>query len=697
MNKESFLNGILPGNYFITKSMELTKVSTSGTLWYTKKFIVLYYFIFLNGNIKTMDVVMTIRTIFNSFIDSLPEILQEDARKFFYSSKPVADLRNEKFKLFDVFAGQRQFANDKERIAYYEIAKKYYLAFLMESGGQKGIKRYIKQKLYEEDFNYGKLNEIIEQYAKEKGYPKKYKSIDRYVTGMRNDYMSFVRNERQVLFYYGFFHSKSSGSKDLEFSSLTPVGDLALNSNYYELIALWEHQKIKMVSQPVNIEIRNLTGCDNCNIDSFSINMNPYLTILKSLKATNGLSNDIYQFIISRMRNFPKDNQIDSSEDFIGELKSKVKAFKRKADLKNEDFKKELLKYLLGVRSDLKKDKKQNPLGLCKSTKKKFEITNENKLNRLIDIYSIICEYKCRKYSEVILNSEKELKQQYCKKVKNEKYKMDPQIKIGWDMYIIHTDILILLASTVLVLEGKNEIELNQTSLNVFVDSIMSLCPNILNILGLSNKIALKKELKRLTTVFIDRNFEIYFKDLKKDYSNDFIYLKNESLKDLEHKIANENSCLSSIYEDGSRKRNTNLISLIKTYNIKKYFQNGKMLKCECCGNSTFVTYKNEPYVEYHHLIPFSEYDGPDHNLNILALCPMCHRKFHFLKSEEKKPLYKNVATHSYKQLSIEKRMVELYNECKLKSYQLEFLLADNAIDQKMYNTILDSVIRENL
>lgn len=56
MDTNEFLNGIIPGNYFITKSMELTKSQSSGTLWYTKKFIVLYYYIFLNNNITTLAV-----------------------------------------------------------------------------------------------------------------------------------------------------------------------------------------------------------------------------------------------------------------------------------------------------------------------------------------------------------------------------------------------------------------------------------------------------------------------------------------------------------------------------------------------------------------------------------------------------------------------------------------------------------------
>ena len=44
---QNFINNITPSNYFITKSMEITKVSYSGTLWYTKK-----YLVFKGGKIK---------------------------------------------------------------------------------------------------------------------------------------------------------------------------------------------------------------------------------------------------------------------------------------------------------------------------------------------------------------------------------------------------------------------------------------------------------------------------------------------------------------------------------------------------------------------------------------------------------------------------------------------------------------------
>lgn len=690
MDTNEFLNGIIPGNYFITKSMELTKSQSSGTLWYTKKFIVLYYYIFLNNNITTLAVAAEIRNIFDEYINSLPEDLQDKAKGFFYASAEVADLRSDKFKLFGDFAGQKQFADDAERISYYESAKKYYFAFLMESGGQSGVKAYIKDSLYKDDFVYSDIDNIIRHYADNNGYNTTvYKTPDAYVSGIRNDYMAFVRNERQILFYYGFFHSKSSGSNDLEFSSLTPLGELALNSNYYELIALWEHQKVKMVSQPVNIEIRGLENSRIGNSDFFTVNINPYLTILRSLKSTSGFSKGLYQYIISRLPEYPDDGVIDTSDHFLKSIIAKVNGFNRKADVESEDFTKELLKYLLGIRSDLSVDNGANPLGLCKWSKDGVSVTDLNRLDRLIEIYSVLCDYKIKKYSDVIQNGAAELKRQYICKAAGAHYTLDPQIKIAWDMYNIHPDIFILLSVCVLLSEAKSGQSFASDSIDDFVKDIRELCPNILKKLGMYSKSALKRELKNILNAFTEKTFDAYLLNNSDNYSNSIASHLNVSLADLEKKIK-EISGKAPEYVDGVRKRNMALIGLIKSYNLQKYSANGEVLKCECCGNPTFITYKKESYVEYHHMIPFSEYDGPDNNLNILALCPMCHRKFHFLSREDKQPLYAGISDNSYAKLSVENRLVRLYDEHQLKSYQLEFLLADKAIDEETYNRIIN-------
>ena len=115
------------------------------------------------------------------------------------------------------------------------------------------------------------------------------------------------------------------------------------------------------------------------------------------------------------------------------------------------------------------------------------------------------------------------------------------------------------------------------------------------------------------------------------------------------------------------------------------------MLNCECCGQQTFITYNDETYLEYHHLIPFNVYDGPDHYLNIYALCPLCHRKLHYIKLNRKKELYNQISINNYAQITIVERLVNLFHAKKLRSYQLEFLLSDYAITLNEYNNIINS------
>ena len=51
--------------------------------------------------------------------------------------------------------------------------------------------------------------------------------------------------------------------------------------------------------------------------------------------------------------------------------------------------------------------------------------------------------------------------------------------------------------------------------------------------------------------------------------------------------------------------------------------------RCECCGEYGFLTERGERYLETHHVVGVSE-RGPDTPDNIVAVCPMCHRKAHF-------------------------------------------------------------------
>jgi 5-methylcytosine-specific restriction endonuclease McrA len=678
MNVQQFINQLVPANYFLTKSMELTKVNSSGTLWYTKKFLVYYYYIFLSDNITVRDDVTAICDVFNKYIDSLPKKVQSDATKFFYASKKTADLRSDKFRLFYDFAGSPTFQNDREKTDYYEMAKKYYFAFLMESGGQSGVKAYIKEKLYQSNFCFSNIDSIIDKFHNGRPYN---------LTGVKNDYMAFLRNERQVLFYYGFFHSKSSGSNDKEFSSLTPVGELALKSNFYEFLALWEHQKLKMLSQPVTVDIQNIGG-QQVDYKNFRINTNPYLSVLQWLNAKPALTSSEYQYVVSRLYvSITNINEINILIENLEKIKEKIQSFNRWADIATEDFQKELKKYILGLRSDLKFDKRTNPLNICKLSNSKIEVINKLLLSELVKKYTFLSEYKNQKYGSLFDKCQQEIQRQYEFGLKGQKYIIDGKIKIEWDMYNIHIDLPIILSISLIVSEILENKKITENTITNFADTLRSSMPNLLNSIGLSSKQSLIKELKSLVNAFETENFEKYLIVSQTDYEVAQIKYQTDSIEDLRVKIKTE-SDKPTLVIDGIRKRNSALIHLIKAYNEHLYKHDG-VLNCECCGKTTFITISEDTYLEYHHLIPFNGYDGPDHFLNIYALCPMCHRKMHFLRLPDKPVLYKNLSKNNYLQTSINKRLKTLYTGKKLRSYHLEFLLAENAISEIEYNQVL--------
>ena len=191
---DTFKKGLLPGNYFLTKSMEISKNSMSGTLWYTKKFLVYYYYIFLTEEIKTLAWKKPVIKIFDEYIESLPIELHAEAKKFFYSDESLANLKSKKFKSFSQFKGNSDFESESEEKLFDGMAKKYYFAFLMGSGGQSGLKAYIKDSIYKPSFDMTKIDDLIKKYYSDR-------KINTYnLTQQKNDYMAFLRNERQVTF-----------------------------------------------------------------------------------------------------------------------------------------------------------------------------------------------------------------------------------------------------------------------------------------------------------------------------------------------------------------------------------------------------------------------------------------------------------------------------------------------------------------
>lgn len=672
-----FYENILPGNYFLTKSMELTRIDTSGTLWYMKKFLVLYYYIFLNGDIDTTDKKDEIVNIFNKFINSLDESVREKARSLFFNSHKYADLRSNEFRYFNNFCGQKTFTNEDEKIKYQELCKKYYFMFLLGGGGQSCCKAEIKSRLYEEDFTPDNLASIIENYYNKHPEELNGMEISLKIREQINDFPAALRNERQILFYLGYFHSKSQGSSMNEFSSLTPVGEVALKANFQEFLVLWEHQKIKMVSQPVTIDIQNVNAGEY-NYDKFAINYSPYLEILSFLERNQELSREAYRYILSRKTRLITDSEWVADEqkilNSIEEIKQKVTSFSRRGDIKPEDFDKEIKKYLLGIRSDLPLDSGTNPISFCSFNNDGVRITNSARFKNILNVYKFLDRYKVEKYQELFKICEKELKNAYLKSSQHSSYQKDSKICKQWTLYNIHLDKYICVGVISAYLKNNN--------------------------LNLKDAYETFSWLLKINSLNTQKKFELAYNKFEKAYNEDKIELLSDDsnvyeydftstdksafrYEDLKHRIEEESKKPLSL----ERQRNKALINLMKQYYINQYADKNGNLACECCGEKTFMAKNNQPYIEFHHLIPFAE-GGPDHVLNIFAICPNCHRKIHFAL-DNRENYYHNLSLNNYSKILIIDRLKELYRQKKLKSYHLDYLIVEGAITDEDYEGIV--------
>lgn len=680
---EEFIRNIIPGNYFITKSMEFTRETVSGTLWYLKKYLVLYYNIFLNDGVSTEEGIRNIIEIFEKFIESLPEESKEDATKFFFPEE--VDLRSN-YNKFNHFKGNVMFANRAEENAYISTVKQYYFVYLMQIGGQAGVKRHIREHLYRNDFSMEKLEDIINEYL------STHPEIRYDVNQIKNDYHAALRNERQILWYYGFVHSKSTGSSDTEFSSLTPVGEVAIKANYEEFKIIWEHQKIKMISQPVTVQFSKIENNPYADGEKFELNYSPYLTILSCLYNKLRISKEEYQFIISRTNETNKQSVMENIEQLVNQIaniKQQVQQFNRKGDIETEDFDKELKKYMIGIRDDIAKDYNKNLFGVCSFENRNGIILNKQEtLEKILSVYNQIDKYKIKKYVELFKHCEQELRKKYTFQSNNENYSVNPRVKIRWDLYNIHIDkvIIIALILTNYILEK----EINIEDINLRSEEIRTIKDRYKRLLESCNITKIKdlnSIIKIVSTAVANNELEeVSFEEEAYEYSyiNEYTNLNATDLKEKIERVSRENVSLTE-----GRVRSTKLINLMRALYNSIYSDENKLIKCECCGNVTFLTPRDEAFLEYHHLLPFSIVDGPDHYINIYGICADCHSRLHHAKEDIKEQLYSHFDENNHLRKTILERFKFLRNERILKSYQLEYALAEHIINEDQYNEIL--------
>lgn len=687
MKNNDFIKKILPGNYNLTKSMEISRTETSGTLWYTKKFLVLYNIIFLNENLDTTEYFKKINTIFSEYIVSLNPKVQKDATEYFFNGHKEFD--SSKIKSFNQFIEHVNYKTRKEAVRSKRVGKEYYFAYLMGTGGQSGVKKIIKDYLYSEDFklSISKIEEIVQEYN-----TKNEKKRD--INEMVNDYAASLRNERQVLYYYGFFHSKNAGASDLEFSSLTPVGELAYAANSIEFQVLWEHQKLKMISQPMNVTIKGVSNAGvDLNYTDFSINYSPYYDILRYLHKFKSLTPNEYKYLLSRNKESQNlfDEDISYLRQNIDYIIKRIESFNRPSDINSDDSQKELKKYLLGITDHITKDKKTNLLGVIESFNN-IKIVDDKKFDIIYKSYSEIENYKRKKYLNLFNSVNKDMNKYYVSQSKKDSYEKDQVIKTNWNLYNgkIEDSILINVVFLYIVLTlDKSEKTINFSE---FKSNYKELFPNISSYFSLTIP-----ELKELFNMKENDEMMIIEEEVlgEEDFSDiDSTYFET-SVLDLKNKILqlSEDTTYDFIINK-TRKRSKPLISAIKNYYLKAYdhdfhLTNQSAIKCECCRTTTFITENIKPYMELHHIIPFGgETKGQDHYLNLINLCPTCHTKLHRINREEKSILYKKMDENNYLEKTIKDRLFKLKSEKLLKSYQLEYLLAERAITEEEYSKI---------
>lgn len=724
---DDFYKSVLPGNYALTKSMELTKLTTSGTLWYTKKFLVLYYYVFLSNDILTLEYIDKVIDAFDTYISDLDESVRAGAEAFFYPENDAVNFKSENFNVFSDFVGNMQFKKRADLDLHYQNARKYYFAILMGSGGQSGVKRLFKEAIGQVGFTYSEknINEAIFQAALEvcvSEINSRRGIIDNSVkyilspeamhemielgkcrrltvdvcrevaerspegkpgfNSIKNDMIAFIRNERQVLYYYGYFHSKSSGAADFEFSSLTPVGEMGLRANSLEFLCLWEHQKLKMISQPPTVDIGNIQGID-IDADAFGVSFTPYMDILRFLNNNRLMSLEDYKYIVSRKKHSMNEDDWKVGSDILisnlPEIKKKADGFGRAGDRKTEDGRKELLKYLTGILVDIPADRGTNPLGFL-AKNGLTSISDEEKLTQILETYELLTDYKLKRYTGLLTECELRLKDKYKSSIAGAPEPIDAKTKINWDLYNIRPDKFILLG----VINVLGEVMQIQENVHEFaVDRF----PSLLSALGIKTLAASARAFTELANALERKDCTAYIFPEESVHVEVTAKYLAMATADIFTKIERESVAASAEFS-AARRRNGNLVSLMKSYYIQRFLTKG-LLRCECCGKTTFITGAGEPYVEFHHLIPFGG-DGPDHYLNLFALCPDCHRKLHYLSASEKADKYADLSENNYLRLDFVERLSQLKLQRRLRSYQLELLLADNAISQEDYDAIVD-------
>lgn len=681
-----FIDSILPWNYWITKSMEFSKINTCWTLWYLKKWMVYYNYIIMNPDIYD-DIYDKIIGIFNSFIESLPENVQQEATNFFY----WVDIREDwEFTKFSDFGHHVTQSNAEEEKKFRISCKKFYFMYLMDIWWQQWYKKKIKEYLDSWKSYVATINYITEEMRGD------WMDNDAILAQI-SDFHAAIRNERQIFFYYGFIYWNENESTG--FNRPTLVWEQVVKANFDELLLIWEHQKIKMISQSPVTKIGNLSRAyEDLEIDNFWIAYHPYVILISCLLENTSISNDQYKFLVSRIKN----NNLNLWGDVIDNLdnvslwqvETKVSSFWRGWDTNEEDFQKELKKYILWLRK-MPLDNGSNYFTCIRYWNQVIEVEDEARLRFLVRTYSCLTKYLDRKYWEKYSEFESFLKKDYKSRI------LGLEAPTNWERldarysrlkYVISFD------STILLHLIYIWISLKKNSLDFWISEIIfreqyNLYTNLLYFSRIWSRSEFVKSMLNIQWELLNNNYLELLDEEKNTVNYDNINIWQNISEDVLCELSNsalEVSRILNIHESERNVRSSRLRSWMQKYYLANFSDEEWYVKCDCCWETTFKKNDDVPYLEFHHVIPFRTDNGPDHYLNLVWICPTCHRKFHFIKNTEKQNLYSLLSENNNFHRWIEDRIQELYDLNILKPWHLDFLLKESAITNEIYKRFME-------
>lgn len=672
---EELINKLTPGNYWLTKSMEFNKVNSSGTLWYLKKWIVYYYYVFMKDNLYTQDYNEIIE-IFNNYIDSLPEDLREVATNFFFEK----DIRDSVlFTSFQDFTRDNPvFTSPVDERDYKLKSKKFYFLYIMNIGGQAGYKALTKELIDNGNTFNVTLNQVRDRMISDG------KSEEKFRRDIEGDFHATFRNERQIFFYYGLFHGRQEANLN-GFYNLTPVGKSILKSNFHELVILWEHQKIKMISQSPVSDIQNLQS--NYSSINFSVNNHPYFTLLNAINKLKGLNYDDYKYGISRTNSRLHIDDIilqliKNRDKYLKRAKSRIESFDRNPNSFEEDNQKELKKYLLGI-FEVKLDRNLNPYKFLKYHRRKVSITDQNKLSFTLSVHKKLINHFDITYRKKYNKFEENTKDKYKAGITDEVFTLSNSGRYDWSKYNINLEknsILFLIYWGICCNQESYDFNLTKAQIISHFTTYKSLISKF----GYNRAdftLVMKKVQRHISNntplEFEQEDNDVY---VLTDPKNVNVVVSIDNLEELSRRALSEND-----YDNINRKRSGSLITNLKTYYYNNFKDTDNLVACECCSEKTFINTNNLPYLEFHHLIPFSTDSGPDHYLNLYALCSNCHSKMHHLHFNLKPALYNQLEENNLLGKTFIDRLEVLYSHGFLEAIHLDYLLKENIINYDDY------------